>query len=242
VNYTFGDSELARERLALVADTFAGPTRAFLRVLPEGTRRYVIDLGCGPGFTTELLHETFPHGYVTGLDASAAMVDDARRRFGAPNVFFVEADITVPLTLPAHLVFGRLLLGHLPDPNGALANWSAALLPAGVLACEEPVRYRSDIEVFNAYEEAVTAVVAAQGATLWAGDALDAALPGCVRLIDRVVEHPVPAARAAAMFWRNAVNWNGEPDLIEELRGLEESRSGDVVMWELRQTAWVKGQ
>src|SRR5262249_13246774 len=154
------------------------------------------------------LHEAFPHGYVTGLDASAAMVDDARARFGAPNVFFVESDITVPLTLPAHLVFGRLLLGHLPDPNGALANWSAALLPAGMLACEEPVRYRSEIEVFNAYEEAVTAVVAAQGATLWAGDALDSELAGCIRLIDRVVEHPVPAARAAALFWRNAVNWN----------------------------------
>jgi trans-aconitate 2-methyltransferase len=242
VNYTFGDSELARARLALVADTFAEPTRAFLCDLPEGTRRYVLDLGCGPGFTTELLHEAFPHGYVTGLDASLAMVDEARTRVAVPNVFFVEADITAPLTLPAHLVFGRLLLGHLPDPNGALANWSAALLPAGVLACEEPVRYRSEIAVFDAYEEAVTAVVAAQGATLWAGDALDSELPGCRRLIDRVVEHPVSAARAAAMFWRNAVNWDGDPDLIEELRALEESGSDDVVMWELRQTAWVKGQ
>jgi SAM-dependent methyltransferase len=240
VTYTFGDSELARERLALVADTFADPTRAFLRDLPEGTRRYVIDLGCGPGFSTQLLHEAFSHGYVTGLDASAAMVAEARTRVVDRNVFFVAADVAAPLRLPAHLIFGRLLLGHLPKPTDALANWAAALLPGGVLVCEEPVRYRSDVAAFNEYEGAVTAVVAAQGATLWAGDALDCELPGCSRLIDRVVEHPVSVARAAAMFWRNAVHWNGDPELIDELRALEGSGSQAAVMWELRQTAWVK--
>ena len=50
--YAFGDSDLARERLGLVADTFAAPTRALLRDLPAGDRRYVLDLGCGPGYTT----------------------------------------------------------------------------------------------------------------------------------------------------------------------------------------------
>jgi SAM-dependent methyltransferase len=240
VTYTFGDSDLARERLALVADTFAGPTRAFLGDVAQGTRRYLIDLGCGPGFTSALMRDAFPDGFVTGLDASAAMVAEARERVRAPNVFFVEADITAPLRLPAHLVFGRCLLGHLPEPARALQNWSDAVLAGGVLACEEPVRYRSDLDLFDEYERAVTAVVAAQGATLWAGDALDCDVAGCARLLDRVVEHPVPVARAAAMFWRNAVNWNGDPGLIAELRALENAGSEKTVMWELRQTAWVK--
>lgn len=238
--YTFGDSELARERLALVADTFAEPTRAFLRELPPGTRRYVVDVGCGPGFTSALLHEAFPDSFVTGFDASSAMVAEARARAGTPNVFFVEADITAPLRLPAHFLFSRLLLGHLNEPARALANWSNALLAGGVLACEEPVRYRSDVDVFIEYERAVTAVVAAQGATLWAGDALDCDVPECARLMDRVVEHPVPVARAAAMFWRNAVNWGGDPELIAALRALEADGSQATVTWELRQTAWLK--
>jgi trans-aconitate 2-methyltransferase len=240
VKYSFGDSDLARERLALVADTFAEPTRSFLRELPSGVRRYVIDVGCGPGFTSAMLCDAFPDGFVTGLDASAAMVADARERVRAANAFFVVADVTKPLRLPAHLVFGRLLLGHLPRPADALANWSASVMPGGVLACEEPVRYRTDIEAFAVYEQAVTAVVAEQGATLWAGDALDTDLPGCTRVVDRVVEHPVRVERAAAMFWRNAVNWDGDPDLIHELRALEAVGSHETVMWELRQTAWVK--
>ena len=60
-SYAFGDSALARERLGIVADTFAAPTRALLRDLPPGGRRYVVDLGCGPGYTTALLCEAFPH-------------------------------------------------------------------------------------------------------------------------------------------------------------------------------------
>jgi SAM-dependent methyltransferase len=238
ISYAFGDSDLARERLGIVADTFAPPTRALLRDLPPGNRRYVVDLGCGPGYTTALLCEAFPHAFVTGLDASDAMVAEARERL--PHAMFAVADVTGPLRLPAHLVYARLLLGHLRDPGTALAHWTTALLTSGLLVCEEPVRYRSDNALFARYEDAVTAVVAARGATLWAGPALDHDPPHCARVIDRVVEHPVPAARAAAMFWRNAVTWGGDAELVDALRRVESDGAEDVVMWELRQTGWVK--
>ena len=236
--YAFGDSALARERLGLVADTFAAPTRALLRDLPAGPRRYVLDLGCGPGYTTALLHEAILHGFFTGIDQSPAMVAEARTR--VPEAQFFVADVTAPLRLPAHLVYARLLLGHLGDPPAALATWARALLPGGSLVCEEPVRYSSDEPLFDRYEERVTATVAARGATLWAGTALGADPPRCERALDRVVEHPVPAARAAAMFWRNAVAWGGDADLVAGLRAIEEAGDDRVVMWELRQTVWIK--
>ena len=43
----------------LVADTFAAPTRALLADLPSTLGRYVLDLGCGPGYTTALLRDAF---------------------------------------------------------------------------------------------------------------------------------------------------------------------------------------
>lgn len=238
MTYAFGDTDLARERLALVADTFEAPTRVLLRDLPDGGYRYVIDMGCGPGFTTALLREAIPHSFATGIDSSAAMIAEARAR--VPDAHFALADVTSPLSLPAHLVYARLLLGHLADPGSALATWSAALRIGGLVVCEEPVRYRSDDPVFARYEEVVTAVVAAQGATLWAGPALDVDPPGCRRELDRVVEHPVSAARAAAMFWRNAATWGGEPDLVDALQEIETARRAETVMWELRQTVWTK--
>jgi trans-aconitate 2-methyltransferase len=238
VTYAFGDTDLARERLGLVADTFAAPTRTLLRDLPSGGYRYVVDMGCGTGFTTALLREAMPHSFTTGIDSSPAMIAEARER--VPDAFFAVADVTAALSLPAHLVYARLLLGHLPDPAAALATWAVALRVGGLVVCEEPVCYRSDEPVFARYEDVVTAVVAARGATLWAGPALDDDPPGCRRALERVVEHPVPAARAAAMFWRNAATWGGEPDLVAALREIERAKRADVVMWELRQTVWVK--
>ena len=106
------------------------------------------------------------------------------------------------------------------------------------------MRYRSDDALFARYEAAVTAVVAARGATLWAGPVLDSDPPGCARTIDRVVEHPVRVGRAAAMFWRNAVTWSNEvadaAQLIERLRTLEADDPEEVVMWEIRQTVWSR--
>jgi trans-aconitate 2-methyltransferase len=238
VTHAFGDTDLARERLALVADTFEAPTRALLSDLPHGGYRYVIDMGCGPGFTTALLREAIPHSFATGIDSSPAMIAEARAR--VPDAHFAVADVTSPLALPAHLVYARLLLGHLPDPGSVLATWAAGLGIGGLVVCEEPVRYRSDDPVFARYEEVVTAVVAAQGATLWAGPALDVDPPGCRRALDRIVEHPVSAGRAAAMFWRNAATWRGEPDLVDALQEIETAPRAEIVMWELRQTVWTK--
>jgi SAM-dependent methyltransferase len=236
--YVFGDTDLARQRLGLVADTFAEPTRDLLHAIPSGDRRYLLDLGCGPGYSALLLRERFPHAFVTGIDASEAMVTEARERL--PDGLFFVGDVTAPLRLPAHLVHARLLLGHRVVTSGALTNWSRALLPNGVLVCEEPIRYGSEVPAFARYEAVVTDVVASQGATLWAGAALDPELPDCTRDLDRVVEHPVSAGRAAAMFWRNAAVFGGDREMIEELRTIERDDVDEVVVWELRQTVWVK--
>jgi len=179
---------------------------------------------------------------VTGLDASPAMVADARARVA--GAWFTVADVTAPLRLPVDVVYARLLLGHLADPAGALAHWVAAMRPPGMLVCEEPVRYRSDDPLFVRYEAAVTAVVAARGGTLWASPVLNSDPYGCERFIDRVVEHPVRVGRAAGMFWRNAVTWGAEvadaPELIDRLRVVERNDPDAYVVWELRQTAWSR--
>ena len=214
-----------------------------LEALPHHDARYVLDLGCGPGFTTMSLVQAFPRAWVTGLDASPIMVAEASQR--VPAAHFAVDDVSAPLRLPADVIYARLLLGHLANASDALALWTRALRPTGLLVCEEPVRYVSDDPLFARYEAAVTGVVAARGGTLWAGnDALDGELAGCTRVLDRVIHHPVRVGRAAAMFWRNAATWGAEVDGSEELiayfRDLESADPDDHVTWELRQVVWVK--
>lgn len=53
----------------------------------------VIDLCCGPGLVSQLLAERVdPAGEVIGVDASAAMIELARRNATARNCRFIEGD------------------------------------------------------------------------------------------------------------------------------------------------------
>src|SRR5271154_3012603 len=62
------------------------PVRDLLAAVPDMQARSVIDLGCGPGNSTEVLAARFPGAAVQGLDSSSDMIDAARRRL--PNVQF----------------------------------------------------------------------------------------------------------------------------------------------------------
>src|SRR6185437_8105361 len=58
-------------------------TRAAVDLLAQvraADARQVVDLGCGPGNSTELLALRFPQAQLSGLDNSPAMVTEARRR------------------------------------------------------------------------------------------------------------------------------------------------------------------
>ena len=192
-----------------------------LRDLPDGGYRYVIDMGCGPGFTTALLREAIPHSFATGIDASPAMIAEARAR--VPDAHFAVADVTAPLSLPAHLVYARLLLGHLPDPGVGAGDTGRPRCGPGVcVVCEEPVRYRSDDPVFARYEAARHrgrgrarrhAVGRARARRR------SARMPARRSTASSSIRCPRP--RAAAMFWRNAATWGGEPDLVDALQEIE---------------------
>src|ERR1700674_4321656 len=56
------------------------PVRDLLAALPAIDARSVIDVGCGPGNSTELLAARFAGAAVGGFDSSPDMVEAARRR------------------------------------------------------------------------------------------------------------------------------------------------------------------
>jgi trans-aconitate 2-methyltransferase len=98
-SYTYGDSALAGDRLALLASIFEPTTAAFLRAAAMAPDRWpeidpvtgratkdarrpgidvAIDLGCGPGFTSRLIGEVVAPDRVVGFDFSAAFVARAK--------------------------------------------------------------------------------------------------------------------------------------------------------------------
>jgi trans-aconitate 2-methyltransferase len=249
--YTYGDSALAAERLGLVARMFEPATRAFLAAAAPTEPALAVDLGCGPGHTTRLLHAATGARSTVGLDRSEAFVAEARRD-APPGVSFAVHDATVvPFpTEPADIVSARLLLAHLPDVEGVVHRWSTTLTIDGRLLTDDLESLDAPEPAFRRYlDEVAIAVVRGQGGELFVGPHLHAMPdpPGCVRVHDEVAAFSPPAALTARVFAMNlaVLVQRGEvgprPDLAA---GLEEiasgSRAAEPATWRVRQVAWSR--
>ncbi|WP_053151600.1 trans-aconitate 2-methyltransferase [Pseudomonas sp. P97.38] len=113
------------------------PARDLLAAIATREARSVIDLGCGPGNSTELLVEHFPGATVRGLDSSGDMIEAARRRL--PAVTFDIADIGQwHEPGPFDVIFANAALQWLPDHATLLPALVNKLAPGGSLAIQMP--------------------------------------------------------------------------------------------------------
>ena len=113
------------------------PSRDLLAAIPPTQARSVIDLGCGPGNSTELLVEHFSGATVRGLDSSSDMVEAARKRL--PAVPFDTADIGQwDEPGPFDVIFANAVLQWLPDHATLLPSLVDKLAPGGSLAIQMP--------------------------------------------------------------------------------------------------------
>ena len=113
------------------------PAQDLLARVPLVGAARVVDLGCGPGNSTELLVQRFPTAQVTGTDNSEAMLASARERL--PQVRFEFGDIsTWQPELPPDLIYANAALQWVPDHEALIPRLFAALAPGGVLAIQMP--------------------------------------------------------------------------------------------------------
>jgi hypothetical protein len=215
--YTFGDNDVASDRLRLLAQAFAPTTRDLLARLEKqlrGPPDTVVDLGCGPGFTTDLLDQALGPRRIFAVDRSARLLSAARARSRAPATW-VEHDVSVvPLPAPlADVLYARFLLTHLRDVTGILAGWKQALSPRGVVVLEETASMASDHPAFRRYYALVERMQAHYGQAMYVGRSLDAAGRGaglaCVESV--VAERTLPAATMAWLHALNLQTWRDDP-------------------------------
>jgi trans-aconitate 2-methyltransferase len=113
------------------------PPRDLLAQVPLRSANRVIDLGCGPGNSTELLIERFPSAEVIGLDSSQDMLQQARKRL--PGCTFIEGDLSTWMPEPGvDLLFANAVFHWVPDHPRVLARLLEALPQGGVLAVQMP--------------------------------------------------------------------------------------------------------
>jgi trans-aconitate 2-methyltransferase len=138
----------------------------------------VIDLGCGTGETTRLMHDRLAARDTLGIDNSESMLADSAA-YTAPGLRFARRDIAAFEAEGAFdLVFSNAALHWLPDHPTLFARLTRAVAADGQLAVQMPAN-------FDHPSHTVVAAVAGQE-------------PFCTALDGYVVEPPVLAPEAYA--------------------------------------------
>jgi SAM-dependent methyltransferase len=213
--YTFGDGAVAADRLALLAATYEPSSARLLRMCASLAPQRAIDLGCGPGYSTRLLHAVVAPAATVGIDSSPEHV--ARARAAAPpGIEYAVHDVTVaplPGAAPPDLLYCRFLLTHLRDPARVLRRWAAAAARRASLLVEETAEMSSPHPAFRLYYRLVGALQRHYGQELAIGRSVDGALVGSdwhVE-IDVVRELSLPARRMALLHRLNLATWRHDP-------------------------------
>ncbi len=135
------------DRSAHVYDDHVGFNHAgaqrLVGALPQREYHDLLDVACGTGFATMQLIDRYPVRTVTGIDASAGMLEQFSHKLSRhPDITATlrVADV-LDMGVPARsmdLVLCTMALHWFDDRAGAIAAMAAALRPGGILALLGP--------------------------------------------------------------------------------------------------------
>jgi trans-aconitate 2-methyltransferase len=113
------------------------PVRDLLNATQAKAARTAVDLGCGPGNSTETLVDYAPHARVVGVDNSSDMIESARKRLR--DVEFELADISAwQGEGPFDLILANASLQWVPDHETVFPSLVGKLSKGGQLAVQMP--------------------------------------------------------------------------------------------------------
>lgn len=113
------------------------PVRDLLAQIRTAEVKTAVDIGCGPGNSTELLIERFPGADVSGMDSDADMIAAARKRL--PAIAFELADIaTWQPSARYDVILSNAVLQWLPRHETLMPSLIGRLAPGGSLAVQMP--------------------------------------------------------------------------------------------------------
>ncbi|HTY13299.1 MAG TPA: methyltransferase domain-containing protein [Candidatus Omnitrophota bacterium] len=107
------------------------------RIEPAIAPRCIIDVGCGPGNSGQILIERWPHAEFTGLDNSPAMIEKAKADHPAQNWVLADATTYAP-GRKFDLIFSNAAIQWIPDHTRLFKTLFGWLSAGGTIAVQTP--------------------------------------------------------------------------------------------------------
>ena len=100
--------------------------------------RAIIDIGCGPGNSTQILAQRWPDAKITGVDNSRTMIEKARRDF--PEQDWLLLDVGRD-DIPGRydIVYSNAAIQWIPGHAALLEKFHGILIDSGLLAVQVPL-------------------------------------------------------------------------------------------------------
>lgn len=113
------------------------PVHDLANAVPLKDVKTIVDLGCGPATSTEVLFNHWPKAKISGFDSSADMIASAKKRL--PKVdFFVEDIEKWSPSADVDLLFSNAVFQWLPDHIEQMKRLLSAMKSGAALAVQMP--------------------------------------------------------------------------------------------------------
>lgn len=106
----------------------------------------VLDVGCGPGNSTQVLADRFPHARILGIDSSPRMIEEAARNHLEMEFRLCDAGRELPsLNRRFDVVFSNACIQWIPNHPALLSSMMDCLKEGGFLAVQVPMNHEEPV-------------------------------------------------------------------------------------------------
>ncbi len=120
------------------------PAVDLLNRIPMDAPQKILDVGCGPGNSTQVLVQRWPTADVLGIDSSVAMIAKAQADYPQARWAVMDAQ-RIDDCGEFDVIFSNAVIHWVPEHESLLARLVRALKPSGVLAIQMPLYHEMPV-------------------------------------------------------------------------------------------------
>ena len=141
--YVLGTHDAELARLSLQHKLWSGSAFDCWERTGIGPGKIILDLGCGPGYTTlDLAALVAPTGQVLAIDESTRFIGHLRKQQQVLNLTNIDVRVMDSQYLDIDeasidVVYTRWVLCYVPDPEAVIQGVVKALRPGAVFAVQD---------------------------------------------------------------------------------------------------------